>query len=65
MEEQDQTIARDLSKTDVSNMADREFKVMTVKILSGLEKSVENISETLHKEIKKNQSELKNTINEI
>lgn len=51
MEEQDQTIARDLSKTDISNMADREFKVMTVKILSRLEKSVENIIETLHKEI--------------
>lgn len=51
MEEQDQTIARDLSKTNTSNMAAREFKVMIVKILSGLEKSVENISETLHKEI--------------
>ena len=36
-------------------MPDREFKVMIIKILTELEKRVENISETLNKEIKKNQ----------
>ena len=35
MKEQDQTIARDISKMDRSNMPDREFKVMTVKMLTG------------------------------
>ena len=47
-------------------MPDREFKVMIIKVLRGLEKSMEDISETLNYEIKKNnQSEMKNTINEI
>ena len=34
MKEQDKTTARDLNKTDVSNMTDREFKVMITKILN-------------------------------
>ena len=49
----------------ISNTPDREFKVVVIKILNGLEKRVEDISETLHKEIKKNQSEMKSTIIEI
>jgi len=63
MKEEDKTTARDLSETDINNMPDREFKVMVIKILTGFEKRVENISETLNTEIKKNQ--MKNTINEI
>ena len=31
--EQDKTTSRDLSKTDISNMTDRGFKVMIIKIL--------------------------------
>ena len=38
MTEQDNVTARDLSKTDKSNMPDREFKGMLIKILAGLEK---------------------------
>ena len=38
---------------------------MIIKMLSVLEEKMEDISETLNKEIKKNQSEMKNTINEI
>ena len=34
-------------------MPDREFKVMIIKIFTGFEKRVENISETLYMEIKK------------
>ena len=34
-------------------MPNRELKVMIVKILTGLEKRVEDISGTLNKEIKK------------
>ena len=34
-------------------MSDREFKIMIIKILTGLEKRVEDISKTLNKEIKK------------
>ena len=38
---------------------------MTIKIFTGLEKRVEDISETLNTEIKKNQSEIKNIVKEI
>ena len=46
-------------------MPNGEFKVMIIKLLPGLEKRVEDISEILNKKIKKNQSQMKNTINEI
>ena len=65
MKEQDKITARDLSKMEVSNIPDREFKLMIIKILTGLEKGVQDISETLDKEMKKNQSEMKNRINEM
>ena len=42
-------------------MLDRKFKVM-IKMLTELKKRLEDISETHHNEIKKNQSEMKNTI---
>jgi len=54
MKEQSQTMARDQSKTDISNMPDTEFKAMIIKILTELEKRVEDISETFNTEIKKN-----------
>ena len=63
-EEQNKTTARDLGEMDISNMPDREFKII-IKILIGLQKRVEDISETPNKEIKKSQSEMNNTINEI
>ena len=40
MKEQDKAMARDLSKTDMSNVPDGEFKVMIIRILIGLEKSL-------------------------
>lgn len=46
-------------------MPDRELKAMIIKILTGFVKRMEDISETLNNEIKKNQSEMKTTINEI
>ena len=38
MKQHDKTTARELSEIDRSNMSDREFKVMIIKILTGLEK---------------------------
>ena len=65
MKAQSKITAKDLSKIDISNMLDREFKVMITKIFTELEER-RDISETVNKEIKKmNQSEMKNTINEI
>ena len=37
MKEQDKAMARDLSEIYISKMPDREFKVMIIKILTGLE----------------------------
>ena len=49
-------------------MPEGEFKVMFIKIVNGLQKRAGSLSETLNKEIeniKKNQSERRNSITEI
>ena len=51
MIEQDKKHTKRLSKTDLSNMPDREFKIMIIKILTRPKKHMEGISETLNKEI--------------
>ena len=45
-------MVRDLIKTDVSNMPDSEFKATIIKILAGLEKSMEDTRESLTAEIR-------------
>lgn len=45
-----QNHSRDLNETLVSYMPDREFEVMAMKILTGLEKRGEDLSETLNQE---------------
>ena len=45
-------MARDLSKTDISNMSEGEFKVIVIKMLTGLEKRIEYIRETCNTEMK-------------
>ena len=37
---------------DISNMPDREFKTTIMRILTGLEKRVEDMSEALNTEIR-------------
>ena len=49
----------------INNMPEKEFKVMIIKILTRLEKRVEELSEIFKKgteNTKRNQSELKNVI---
>ena len=58
-------MARDLNKTDVGNTPDGEFKAMIIRILIGLEKRVEGISEILNTEIRNNIAEIKDSINEM
>ena len=66
MKEQEKITARELNETEISNMPDREFKVMVIKITTVFEKGMENLTETLNKEIENiNQSEMKNSITEI
>lgn len=43
MKEQDKAMARDLNKIDTNNMSDGNFKAMIIKILSGLQKTMEDI----------------------
>ena len=53
---------------DISNMPDGEFKAMIIRLVTGPEKGMEDICETHTTEInelKKNQSEMESTINEI
>ena len=53
---------------EISKMPDREFNLIAIKILTGLEKKVEDLSESFNNEIKnikKNQSEMKNSITDI
>lgn len=55
MKAQDKTRTRDLSETDINSTPDREFKVVIIKVLTGLEKRVGDFresSETLNKEVK-------------
>lgn len=59
MKEQDETTAGNLSKMDISDMPEREFKD------THWPWETVNISETINKEIKKNQSEMKNTIIDV
>ena len=52
MKERNKATSRDLSKTDINNMPDGDFKATIIMILSGLEKGIEDISEILTTEIK-------------
>ena len=54
---------KDPSETDISNMSDREFKTMFIRILFGLEKRMEDMSETPKIEKENNTAEMKGTIN--
>ena len=46
-------------------MPDREFKIMIIRILTGLEKKVEDMSESLNTEIRNNIAEIKGLTNEM
>ena len=57
--------ARDLISMDISKMSELEFRITITRILVGLEKSIEDTGESLSGEIKSNQVEIKNAINEV
>ena len=58
--EQERVTARDLIKTDISNITDLEFKATIIKIFARLEKSREDIRETLTTKIER----VEKTVNE-
>lgn len=60
--------ARDLLKTDISNISEQEFSRTLMRILGGLERSIEDTSETLTaviKDIKTSQGKIKSAITEM
>lgn len=67
MKEQDRITIKKLNEMEINNMPDEKFKVMVIKILSRLEKRVDEFirSSTKKENTKMNQSELKNSVNEI
>ena len=68
MKEQDTTSGKNLNETEISNLPDKEFKVMVIKMLTKLRRRMNEHSENVNKEtenIRKYQTEvteLKNTI---
>ena len=52
IKEYNKAMATELSKTDLSNMPDGEFKATIIRILTGLKKRIEDNRETLTTEIK-------------
>ena len=50
--EHEEVIARDLIKTEISNMPEPKFKAIIKRILAGLEKSIADTRESLTAEIK-------------
>jgi len=52
MKEQDKATTKDLNETDISNIPDSIFKAMIIRILTGLEKRVEDMTETLNRDNK-------------
>ena len=65
MKEQNKVTARDLNEIDINNMPDREFKVIIIRVLPGLEKRVKSMSETHNREIRNDVAETKDSINEM
>ena len=61
-------MARDLIETDIQNIPDPIFKATIIRILTGLEKSLEDIRETLTadvQELNTNQTKMKNAVTKI
>lgn len=71
MKEQNKVTVSDLRVRDISNMPDKELKTMIIRILTGLQKRIQEMSETLNTDIKKQHrregtiNEMRNTLDEI
>ena len=48
MKEQNKTTTKKLNEMEISSMSDKEFNVTVIKILTGLEKRVEDFSEAFN-----------------
>ena len=65
---QEITTANELIKNDLNNITESEFRIIVIKLIAGLENSIEDSRESIAIEIKglrNSQEELKNAINEL
>ncbi|KAF0875346.1 LORF1 protein, partial [Crocuta crocuta] len=65
---QEELTAKELLKTDISNITEQQFRTIVIKLIAGLEKSMEDIRETIATntmELKNSYDEFKNAIHEI
>ena len=65
---QEEVTAKELIKTDISNTTEQEFRIIVIKLIAGLEKSIEDSRESIATEIKglkNSHDELTKAINEV
>ena len=65
---QEVATAKELIKNNLSNITEQEFRIIVIKLIAGLEKSIQDCRQSISTEIKglKNtREELKNAINEV
>ena len=68
IKEQEKSLEKKKKEMEISNMPDKEFKEMIIRISTKLERWIEQLRENLNKELKgiiKDQAELKNTITKM
>ena len=60
--------ANELIKNDLNNITESEFRIIVIKLIAGLENSIQDSRESIATEIKglkNSHDELKNAINEV
>ena len=65
---QEITTANELTKNDLNNITESEFRIIVIKLIAGLENSIEDSRESLATEIKglrHSHEELKNALNKM
>ena len=65
---QEEMTVKELIKKDISNITEQEFRIIVIKLIAGLEKSIEDSRESIATEIKGlkiSHEELKDAINEV
>ncbi|KAF0877299.1 LORF1 protein, partial [Crocuta crocuta] len=65
---QEEMTAKELLKADISHITEQEFRTIVIKLIAGLEKSMEDIKETIATKtmkLKNSCDELKNAINVV
>ena len=71
LKKKDKTPEEELSEVEISNLPNKEFNIMIIKMLKELRRRMDEQSEKIEvfnkvlENIKKNQTEMKNTITEI